>query len=147
MGVSGGLNSWPDYAEIVGNSEAALIMAIFLEIGISFLVAGFIFPGLIHLGSKIWNGKASMRQAVNACSISMFPSTLILFNQLLNASIGNATTLGNVNQGVLYGLWVWSFSLLIIGVARVQGFSYGRALTVIILSNLPIVIIALLVRN
>lgn len=87
-----------------------------------------------------------MKQMVNVCAISYIPFSLILIYQFSLFLFGIDPTFVRVNAGISYVLWLWSFGLLIIGVAKVQRFTYGMALLNILLSNLPVLIFALLRR-
>lgn len=87
-----------------------------------------------------------MREMANAVSISLFPQLLILVYQLLLLTTGTEPWLSNVNGGLLYVIQIWSFGLLILGVAKVQNFRYGLSLLNIVISCLPVVILSVL-RN
>lgn len=121
-----------------------LLISIPLGIGAAFLFLRLILPGLIKLSGRIWNGAASMPQIANVCSISSLPNSIIIINQIALLLLGKDPDLDNVNSGIKFVLWLWSLSLLIIGVSRIQRFSYGLALLNILIGNLPILLIALL---
>ena len=141
LGISIGLNEYANSNEL---SLTDLLTGILIGIGMSFLILGLAIPGMILVFGRIWKGQATMRQLANVCSISYIPFCVIFINQLVLITIGENGALDLVNQGVLLVLWIWSFSLLVVGVAVVQRFSYGLALLNILISDLPFLIIGLL---
>ncbi|MEQ8531750.1 MAG: YIP1 family protein [Imperialibacter sp.] len=148
MGLIFGLDLIPKLEPLVGEGAHLLALTLTLPLGIAtaFLILGLITPGLIRLFGRIWRGPATMRQLVNVCSISFIPFGLTLINQLTLFAVGQEPTLDNVNGGIIYTLSIWCFGLLVIGVSKVQRFSYGMALLNILISDLPLLIIGLL-RN
>lgn len=147
LGVSSGLDISTDLVNDIGSKWASLLAGIPLGIGLSFFIMAFVIPGMIKLFGRIWKGPATMRQLVNVCSIAYIPFCLILIHQIALLLVGEAGTSEQVNQGISYTLWLWSFGLLIIGVAKVQRFSYGMALLNILISDLPFITIALLIAK
>lgn len=147
-GLIFGLDAYPDIAAIFDEGERvwAFFLALPSGIGLSFLMLGLVIPGLIKLFGKIWKGKSTLRKMVNVCSLSLFPLCLVLIYQISIFVFGLEPSLENLNYGIIYLLWLWSFGLLIIGVAKIQRFKYGIALLNILLSYLPILIFGLL-RN
>ena len=134
-----------DMTELTGERKwFGLIISLPFGIGASFMLFSFIFPGLFWVTAKLWKGPATMRQLVNVYSISSIPYSLILINQLAQFLVGGTGASEQVNAGIQAILWLWFFSYLIIGVATVQRFSYGMALLNILLSQLPFLIIGLI---
>jgi len=146
MGLSLGLDLTPQINALFDDEFVWWILLITIPAGIgtAFLILGFIMPGLVKLVGRIWNGQSTMRQMVNVYSISSIPFGLLLIYQLLLFAIGEDPLLDRVNAGLSYVLWLWSFGLLIIGISKIQRFSYGMALLNILLSYLPIFIIGIL---
>lgn len=147
LGVSFGLDISTDLVDVMGTRWASLLAGIPIGIGLSFFIMAFVIPGMIKLFGRIWKGPATMRQLVNVCSIAYIPFCLILVHQIALLLVGEDGTQEQVNQGISYILWLWSFGLLIIGVAKVQHFSYGMALLNILISDLPFIIIGLLIAK
>ncbi|MFD2033977.1 Yip1 family protein [Belliella marina] len=145
-GLIFGLDVYPDIASIFDEGERiwAFLLALPLGIGLSFLVLGLIIPGLIKLFGKIWKGESTLRKMVNVCSLSFFPLSIILIYQVSIFIFGVDPKMENINYGIVYLLWLWSFGLLVIGVAKIQRFKYGIALLNILISYLPILIFVLL---
>lgn len=121
----------------------ALVM-IPVGIGVIYLTLGLIFPGLTKLFGSIWKGDATLRQMTNVYSIALIPHCIILIYQLLLFTTGNEPVLDNINGGIDYVLRLWTFGLLILGVAKVQRFSYGFALLNVLLAHAPFLILGLL---
>lgn len=147
-GLIFGLDTYPDIASIFDEGEGiwAFFFALPLGIGLSFLMLGLIIPGLIKFCGKIWKGESTLRKMVNVCSLSFFPLSIILIYQVSIFIFGADPKMENINNGIIYLFWLWSFGLLIIGVAKIQKFKYGIALLNILVSYLPILIFGLL-RN
>lgn len=146
MGLSLGLDMTPEISALFDNEFVwwSLIITIPAGIGSAFLILGLILPGLVKLIGRIWNGKSTMRQMVNVYSISYIPFGLLFIYQLILFAVGEDPLLDRVNAGLSYILWIWSFGLLIIGVSKIQRFSFGMALLNILLSYLPILVIGIL---
>jgi len=146
LGFIFGLNMTPDINAIIDDEFVwwSLLITMPAGIGIAFLVFGFIMPGLVKLVGRIWKGESTMRQMVNVYSISSIPYGLLLIYQLLLFVSGEDPLVEKVNAGYSYILWLWSFALLIIGISKIQRFSYKMALLNILLSYLPIIIIGIL---
>lgn len=147
-GLIFGLDTYPDIASIFDEGERiwAFLLALPLGVGLSFLILGLIIPGLIKLSGRIWKGESTLRKMVNVCSLSFFPLSIILIYQVSIFIFGAEPKMENINYGIIYLLWLWSFGLLIIGVAKIQKFKYGVALLSILFSYLPVLILGLL-RN
>ncbi|MFC3881865.1 Yip1 family protein [Algoriphagus namhaensis] len=145
-GFISGLDSYPDIASIFDEGEKvwAFILAMASGIGFSFLMLGLIIPGLIKLFGKIWKGESTLRKMVNVCSLSLFPLCLVLIYQFSIFVFGIEPSLENLNYGIIYLVWLWSFGLLIIGVAKIQRFNYGMALLNVLVGYLPLLIFGLL---
>ncbi len=145
LGLSWGLDLMPEINAILSDEFVwwSLLITIPAGIGTAFLLLGFIIPGLVKLVGRIWKGASTMRQMVNVYSISSIPIGLLLIYQLILFTTGEDPSLDRVNAGLSYILWLWSFGLLIIGVSKIQRFSYKMALLNILLSYLPILIIGI----
>lgn len=122
----------------------SLLITIPAGMAVSFLVFALIVPGLVRLFGKIWKGAATMKQLINVCSVAFIPYSLILIYQVILFAFGQEPSLDQVNGGINYILYLWSFGLLVVGVAKVQKFSYGMALLNILLSYSPIFFIGLM---
>ncbi len=146
MGLSFGLDLTPKISGLFDDEFMWWILFITIPggIGISFLILGLILPGLVKFVGQIWNGESTMRQIVNVYSISSIPYGLILIYQLLLLTNDQDPLFERVNAGLSYIIWLWSFGLLIIGISKIQRFSYGMALLNILLSYLPILILGIL---
>ncbi|MFT7239360.1 MAG: hypothetical protein ACI93L_003461 [Cyclobacteriaceae bacterium] len=146
IGLSLGLNMTTEINAILDDEFVwwSLLIAIPMGIVTAFLILGFIMPGLIKLVGRIWNGESTMRQMVNVYSISSIPYGLILIYQIALFAIGEDPLIDRVNAGFSYMQWLWSFTLLIIGISQIQRFSYGMALLNILIRYLPILMIGIL---
>lgn len=147
IGLSVALDLYPEINSFSGYEDDnywVLLFVVPIGIGSAFLLIGYLMPSLIKLFGRIWKGKATLRQLANVCSLSFIPSGLVLIHQIVHFSIGIDPYLAQVNQGMHFLLWLWSLRLLIIGVAKVQKFSYGMALLNIFVGFLPLLIIGLL---
>ncbi|VXD12365.1 YIP1 family protein [Marinoscillum sp. 108] len=124
----------------------ALIM-IPVGIGVIYLVFGLLLPGLTHWIGSIWKGDSTPRQMTNVYSISIIPYCILLIYQLALFATGTEPTIENMNGLTQYIIRLWTFALLIIGIARVQRFNYGLALLNLLLTYLPFLLIALMIRG
>lgn len=149
MGVSFAISQTSEIGNLFGEDSSVWTSLIMmpLSIGIVYLVFGLVLPSLTRLFGIIWKGQASMRQMVNVYSISLIPYAILLIYQIILFVSGNEPTRYNVNAGIDYILRLWSFVLIIIGVAKIQRFSYGMSLLNVLITYLPFIIIALLLRG
>ena len=145
LGIMMGIDLSTDLIFLMVNRWVSLMIGICLGIGVSFFNFAFFMPGLIKICGKLWKGQATMRQLVNVCAIAHIPFSLVLIQQIALLLIGQSGAIEQVNPGVSNVIWLWSISLLIIGVAKVQRFSSGMALLNIFISALPIILLGLIV--
>ena len=138
---------------MVGNlfSDGAIIwtalIMIPVGIGLIYLVFGLILPGLTRLIGTIWKGSSTPREMRNVYSISMIPYGILLIYQIALFGTGKEPLTENMNGVTHYIIRLWTFALLIIGIARVQRFNYGLALLNLLLTYLPFLLIALMIRG
>lgn len=149
LGVVMGLDMANDIRVLFGDGYLFLpfLISIIVGIAVAFLIFAWICPGLVKLLGRIWQGKATMRQLVNVYSVSLIPYALLLINQMVLLSFGVDPSVDQVNGGVHFIIHAWTFGLLIVGVSKVQQFSYGFALLNIFMAYLPMLILGLLVGN
>ncbi len=87
---------------------------------LTFLAATYFFPWAIRMTGKIWKGNASFKQLQTIFGLSQIPVILVLSLQLLN---------------------------LIIGVSKVQKFSYGLAIVNLVVMISPFILLRLIIGN
>ncbi|QCK16563.1 Yip1 family protein [Mangrovivirga cuniculi] len=146
LGLVYGLDFTPALSNIFGGENKLLSWIMSLAFGLifTFFWLGLVLPGLIKLVGNFWNGPATFRQLINICSIAFIPYTFIIFYQLALLAFGKEPSLDQVNSVLDYLLRLWSFILLVIGVSRVQKFSYKIALVNILLCYLPLILVELI---
>ena len=144
IGCSFGLDASTRLDSISDYQIVRILISAPICIGMCLLIFGLIYPWTIRLFGRIWNGESTKIQMMNVVSISSIPFGFFLIPQSIHLVLGQSPTIDAINPGLRYLIQIWSFSLIIIGVARVQKFSYGMALLNILLSYLPILILALL---
>ena len=149
MGVTFAISQASEIGNLFGDISLLWTASIMIPIGVGviYLIFGLILPSLIKLFGSIWKGNTTFRQMTNVYSISIIPYGIFLIYQVGLFATGKEPVLDNVNAGVDYILRLWTFGLLIIGVARVQRFSYGFALLNLLLTYLPFLLIGLLIRS
>lgn len=149
MGVSFAINLTSETGSLIGDGSQIWTSAIMIPIGIgvAYLSFALILPSLTKLFGVIWKGTASMRQMTNVYAIAVIPHCIVLIYQVILFTSGKEPSFDSVNAGVDFILRLWTFSLLIIGVARIQGFSYSLAALNVILTYLPFLIIGLLMSS
>lgn len=145
-GASFSINMTPEIGGLYAEDYPAWFSIVLLPlgIGISFLIFAFILPGLTRAFGKIWNGQATMRQMVNAYSLSIIPMLIILIYQVILFASETEPVFENMNSSIEYILRLWTLALLVLGVAKIQGFSYGIALLNVFITYSPFILIALL---
>lgn len=148
VGLTWGLELAPSLSLSLEEGSFSTVIAIALPIAIvaAFIVLCLLFPVLVLLTGKLWRGKASMRQLANVFSIASIPYGLLLIYLVLLIATGNFSGADNVSGIFTYILTLWTFVLLVIGVSKVQGFSYAIATLNLIVAYLPILLLGLLFR-
>lgn len=135
-GTNGYNEGDPGFGELLTNFIMGVIIA--------YLIFAFAFPGLIKLVGRIWKGAATLTQLSNVISISLIPFSLILMYQIMLMLFDMQPLFENVYGGLHFIVVLWYFGLSIIGVAKVQRFTYVFALMNILLSILPFFLLKLM---
>ncbi len=119
-----------------------LILLIFVGLGY-FIIAHF-FPWWVLKIGKIWNGKSKLKDMQIIFGLANIPISLILIYQLLGLFLGEIISKVDVNYGLQVILWIFFIRILIIGIAKTQGFTYGMAIVNMALSIIPFIILELM---
>lgn len=149
LGLSLGINSSHDMASVFGEGDTiiGIITGIIIFTALIFLFLGFIYPWLLKIIGSLWNGKGTLNQLTNVVSISFIPYGIIVFFQILLLSFGLDPNSEKIYGGLTIVVSMWTLSLFIIGVSKIQGFSYGFALLNILMSQLPFLLLRLALRS
>jgi len=126
------------------NIFVATTFTIPISILLIFVIFRFTIPFMIRTAGLLWKGAASHRQLAKACSISLIPYFFILIAQLILILTESEISSRSFEFSARSLIILWSFSLLIIGVAKAQKFSYGFALVNIVISYIPFLLLPLL---
>lgn len=94
--------------------------------GFAWLLVKYLLPFLYLLTGKIWSGRASLNQVMLIMSLSLIPEILYLSYMLITFALSGEIT--EVNYLVRLVGWLFSVRILVIGLSKVQGFSYGLSL-------------------
>lgn len=121
---------------------ALILSAITILLG--YFLLGHFIPWIILKIGKIWNGKSGLKELQIVIGLTQIPVILILIEQLIFMAFGEIKPDWSVNIGIQWISWVFYMRILIIGIARVQGFNYGIAILNLVLSLLPFLLIRLI---
>jgi hypothetical protein len=146
MGLSMGLDQAPDISKVLESEFTwwSLAISVPVSVGMSFLILAGLMPWLLRKVGRIWNASSTNRQMTNIISISTIPYSCIVIYQFLKLLIEQNPAIENINSGLNFILYTWTFGLLILGVSKVQKLSYGLAILNIILAYLPLFILGIL---
>ncbi len=117
----------------------------------AFLGLKYIYPFFLQLISKLFQGQATVRQIriAQAYSFSPFlvflPFTLIWY--MLTLNIPNAASEGTYSSALHFIFAIIAFSYLIIGLSRVNRYSYGYGLATLLLFGAMAEILKLLLQS
>jgi hypothetical protein len=124
-----------------------------LELGFLFLivsmvstvmVARYLLPWILVKTGKLMNGQASFHQLQLIVGFSAVPALVSLCFAIISILIPGETR--HEFQLVEWIVWILTWRILVIGVAKVQKISYEFALMNVVLAPVTIVIIYLILR-
>jgi hypothetical protein len=104
-----------------------------------------LFPRLILLTGKIWNGKSGVPELQIIVGLAQIPTLLILSEQIIFLLFGEILPLWAASIALQWLVWIFYWRIMIIGVAKVQSFNYTIAVLNLIISFLPFFIIDLII--
>jgi hypothetical protein len=110
-----------------------------------YLFLAQLMPWLLIKAGKLWNGTADFKQMQKVVALAQVPIVVIVIYQLIFLMFGQIVDFDDVNYALLFIQWVFSIRILLVGIAKVQNFSYGFALLNFVFSILPFIILRLLI--
>jgi hypothetical protein len=140
---SGFIGTIKDITMVFGDPFYALIPGvIFIVLG--YLALSRLFPWLIKKTGLIWNGGSNIHELRVIIALAQIPVILILLEQIVFMFFGELRADWQVNIGIQWLVWIFYMRILIIGVARTQGFNYGIAFLNLVISVLPLFLIRMI---
>ncbi|MDH5365471.1 MAG: hypothetical protein OEW67_00670 [Cyclobacteriaceae bacterium] len=116
-----------------------------IAFALGYLILTHLLPRLIILTGKIWNGKSGIPELKIIIGLAQIPMLLILTEQIIFLLFGEILPHLAANIVLQWLVWIFYLRIMIIGVAKVQGFNYTIALVNLIISFSPIFIIDLII--
>ena len=141
--MSGFLGTITDITAVFDELLYALVSGV-VFIALGYLVISRLLPWLIHRAGRIWDGKSNIHELRVIVGLAQVPVCLVLIEQCIFLLFGELKADWEVNIGIHWLVWVFYMRILIIGVARTQGFSYGMAFLNLIIGVLPVFVIRLM---
>lgn len=146
-----GLNSSIEIYSDLLFLDVNTILIIIIAIAIGFISALFTraigLNALFYFG-KIWKGKASKREIDTVLSLSFIPNIIVSSYLVIAVIVSRGDAIGlSANNIIVLVAYFFSMRILILGLARVQKFSYGLAILSIFLPQLLLLIIYLVVKG
>ena len=141
--MSGFLGTITDITAVFDELLYALVSGV-IFIALGYLALSRLLPWLIHRAGRIWNGKSNIHELRVIVGLAQVPVCLVLIEQCIFLLFGELKADWEVNIGIHWLVWVFYMRILIIGVARTQGFSYGIAFLNLIIGVLPVFVIRLM---
>lgn len=133
--------------ELSGNMDLGVGFAIilfFIGLILYYLFLTKLIPWLIIKIGLIWGGKSGHEEMVLVIGLAQVPVLLILLEQIIFLGFGKIIPDTSVNILIQWIAWIFYLRILIIGIAKVQGFTYSMALLNIAITFLPFLLISLL---
>ena len=116
-----------------------------IVVALVYLIFAYLIPRLIILTGKIWNGKSGVPELKIIVGLAQIPMLLILAEQIVFLLLGEILPHWSANIALQWLVWIFYLRIMIIGLAKVQGFNYTIALLNLIISFSPIYIIDLII--
>lgn len=139
--LSAFIGDWKGGSIFVGS-----LIVIVVGTAMLYFISSHFLPWLILKTGNIWKGQANMRKLKLVFGLAHIPLLPILILQLLTLPLGQIQPPDNVNNVVQIIAWIFNVRILIIGISKVQGFTYGLAILNIVLSVLPFVVLRLMME-
>ncbi len=134
-----------EISEEFGFGFTASFIILLLLTGLTYTISAYFSPWWIMKIGKIWNGKSKFKDLQLVFGLAYIPITLILIYQLLSLSLGDIISDAEVNYGIQVVVWIFYIRILIIGIAKSQGFTYGLAIVNLVISIFPFIILKLMI--
>ena len=112
-----------NYYGLFGIFGSLAIILIFSVLG-GFLLKYLLSYTYLLIG-KIWKGKASYNEMVLVISLALIPEIIELIYILINVPIIGKGF--EINYVISLITWIFSMRILVIGLSKIQGFTYGIA--------------------
>ncbi|AMM50448.1 hypothetical protein TH61_03575 [Rufibacter sp. DG15C] len=106
------------------------------------LALKFLLPYMYLLIGKMWNGKATFHQMALIVSLAFIPEVIYLTYVLVLFAVSGEII--EVNYLIRLIGWVFTIRILVIGIAKVQGFNYVFALMNLFLPAIILGVLGLL---
>ena len=121
------------------------LMTIMIGTAMGYFITGHFLPWLMIKTGKIWNGKSNIRHLQLVFGLAHIPFLLILVLQSITLPAEDIRSSEEVSVVVQFLAWIFFVRILIIGISRVQGFTYGQAIVNMAVSVLPFLLLKLII--
>ena len=119
------------------NPSIGFLIAMIMAGLIGLLLFHYVATPILLLTSKLFQGKAKFKEIKLTIAYSQVPNLLYLVIGLITVVIslisGESVTLNYGNNLTFYILWLFSFSIVIYGLAYFNKYSYGYALLTLLI--------------
>lgn len=119
------------------NPSIGFLIAMIMAGLIGLLLFHYVATPILLLTSKLFQGKAKFKEIKLTIAYSQVPNLLYLVIGLITVVIslisGKSVTLNYGNNLTFYILWLFSFSIVIYGLAYFNKYSYGYALLTLLI--------------
>lgn len=141
--MSGFIATLKDINAVFDDYVVALISGVIFII-LGYLALSRLFPWLILIAGRIWKGKSNIHELRIIIGLAQIPVLLILVEQIAFLFFGELKASGEANIALQWLVWIFYMRILIIGIAKAQGFNYGIAFLNLVISGLPLIVIRLM---
>ena len=127
------------------------VVIVLLVIALGFftaLITRALYVNMVYYTGKIWKGQATKNEIDTVVSLSFIPYLIVLLHTItmLLFSLGDFSSIYE-NNILLLVVYLFSLRTILLGIAKVQKFSYGLSVLSIWLLPMIIVMIYFLLRG
>lgn len=103
-----------------------------------------LFPWLIKKTGGIWNGKSGINELKIVIGLAQIPVLILLVEQIIFLGFGHLVPEIETNIILQWVVWIFYMRILILGTAKVQGFSIMVAFLNLVISVLPLFLLRMI---
>jgi hypothetical protein len=143
-----GLTESFQYAMTVDFDLSGKLTVMFIVGTFYILILRFISINAIYFIGKLWDGQATKRQIDTVIALGLTPEIFKFLNLIISlfSNIDNVEN-ASINPGLFFVCAILSIRLLIIGIARIQKFTYGFAILNVILPQIAWMTLVLIFKG
>ncbi|MEQ8477768.1 hypothetical protein [Fulvivirga sp.] len=141
--IGGSVASAKDIYFVVEDMFLTVIVSI-IFIFLAYLALLRLFPWLIKKTGGIWNGKSDINELRIVIGLAQIPALILLAEQIIFLGFGQLVPEMETNIILQWLVWIFYMRILILGTAKVQGFSIMVTFLNLVISVLPLFLLRMI---